>query len=248
MVMDQGLQEEIDRKREVIKGDRDYTLRLYDYLKNELRALGDVHTYWLEHPDQRKALLDINGSEKKAIDKARKGIRNMQDAWYYVQTNKGEQPFTSFLSHQTIQKVAKIIDPTQNSNGYRTKEVSLGNPAYRPPKPQAVHGKIDDFLREIKQSDLHPVERAAKVHLAITGIQPFADGNKRTSRLLQNAVLYEEELPPAVIPTGEREIYLRVLFEALINPEKVVSQRFFYDYIGGKVNAALDEIIGDLYV
>jgi Fic family protein len=101
----------------------------------------------------------------------------------------------------------------------------------------------------LKSSDLAPIEAAIYTHLHLAGIQPFIDGNKRTARLLQDRILFSYELPPAVIPAGEREVYIDLLEQALVGVRNnaVKPQRPFYDYIGGKVNSVLDEILGDLH-
>lgn len=59
--------------------------------------------------------------------------------------------------------------------------------------------------------NLHPVERAAKVHADFVGIHPFVDGNGRTSRLLMNLELLKTGYPPSVITVENRLAYYEAL-------------------------------------
>ena len=239
MAIDQQLMEEIELKLEVITKNPEYAGRLHKALHNGLMDIGNVHSFWLEYPELRHNLL-VNGNHVGSERRARKlgiqGIRRIKDAWYFIRTHK-QGNLLSNLDQESIKKVAQLIEPEKNANGYRTEEVTLNIPGYRPPKPCQIPALMEVFLREIKEGDLHPVERAAGVHLTLTGIQPFLDGNKRTARLLQDGLLFDYLIPPAIIPTGERDIYVTLLSRALLNPANILDQRPFCDYIGGKVNA-----------
>ena len=58
---------------------------------------------------------------------------------------------------------------------------------------------------------MHPIERAAKVHVDFVGIHPFIDGNGRTSRLLMNLELMKAGYPPCVITVENRLAYYEAL-------------------------------------
>ena len=62
-----------------------------------------------------------------------------------------------------------------------------------------------------ESSQLHPIERAAKVHADFVGIHPFIDGNGRTSRLLMNLELMKAGYPPCVITVENRLAYYEAL-------------------------------------
>ncbi|MGC9309512.1 MAG: Fic family protein [Candidatus Nanoarchaeia archaeon] len=103
----------------------------------------------------------------------------------------------------------------QRNTGFRQNRVSLGLD-YTPPNPVRVPELVKKACYEIRESDYHPVEAAAVAHLRIAGIQPFLDGNKRTARLIQDRILEDHNLPPAVIPAGEREVYIDLLEQGLL--------------------------------
>jgi Fic family protein len=58
---------------------------------------------------------------------------------------------------------------------------------------------------------LHPVERAARLHIDFVGIHPFVDGNGRTARLLLNLELLKAGFPAIVLPVERRLAYYEAL-------------------------------------
>ncbi len=63
---------------------------------------------------------------------------------------------------------------------------------------------------------LHPIERAARVHIDFVGIHPFVDGNGRTARLLMNLELMKSGFPPVIIKVEDRLSYYEALDNAHI--------------------------------
>jgi len=68
---------------------------------------------------------------------------------------------------------------------------------------------IDWYNNDAHQ--LHPIERAAKLHADFVGIYPFINGNDRTSRLLMNLELLKAGYPPCVITVENRLAYYEAL-------------------------------------
>jgi Fic family protein len=58
---------------------------------------------------------------------------------------------------------------------------------------------------------LHPVERAARLHSDFVRIHPFTDGNGRTSRLLMNLELLRAGFPAIILPVERRLEYYEAL-------------------------------------
>lgn len=248
MVMAQRLTDEIEEKRNKIQNEPQYFLRRSQLMGNHLRRLCDIYSFWLEHPELRNRILRehraTNGIELKRS--VIEGIQGVAMAWEYLKSHSTGKNFVQQISPSLIIKVGSFVNP--RVYGFRTERVSLLLDNYTPPNPVKVPELIDKFCDDIKRSDLSSVEAAATTHLRVAGIQPFLDGNKRTARLLQDRILFDYGLPPAVIPAGERDIYHDLLEQGLVGLRDGVlkSQGPFYDYIGGKVNTALDQIINDL--
>lgn len=58
---------------------------------------------------------------------------------------------------------------------------------------------------------MHPIERAAQVHIDFVGFHPFIDGNGRTARLLLNFELMKNGYPHIVIQKENRSEYYTAL-------------------------------------
>lgn len=66
---------------------------------------------------------------------------------------------------------------------------------FKAPSAKAVPVLISDLLTYLKQSnktDIHPIIKAAILHLEFVSIHPFTDGNGRVARLLTQLQLYRD--------------------------------------------------------
>lgn len=66
---------------------------------------------------------------------------------------------------------------------------------FKAPDAREVHGLITDlfnWLKESKKEGIHPIIRAAILHLEFVSIHPFTDGNGRVTRLLTQLQLYRD--------------------------------------------------------
>ena len=251
MVISPSLDREIEQKREKIQGNPDFYLVRAQRIKADLRNICDIYSFWLENPGLRKKILQ--GREERTPaelrQEARQGIKQIKFAWAYLNSIGKTGNFIAEISPRIILRVGGLVEPFKNKEGFRTGRVSLGL-NYTPPNPLRVSQYVQEFCDSVAKRTDSSVEIAAYTHLTLAGIQPFNDGNKRTARLMQDRILEDFGLPPATIPAGEREVYIDLLEQALIGArdEKPNKQRAFFDYVGGKVNAALDEILADLRV
>lgn len=83
--------------------------------------------------------------------------------------------------------------------------------------PSKVPVLMAKFLREVNAycdkaiSEREAPEVFAKLHIALTHIHPFWDGNGRIARLIANMPLLNAGLPPLIIPKASRQYYLQIL-------------------------------------
>jgi len=256
MKISQILLDGIDKKAMKIKDSPEYFSERARLIEEGLRRLGDLHSFWLEHPELRsRLLLDNNAkSEKEIKNIAKKGIKQIKRAWRYLCSDELKESnlgVLGYVNSEVIEKVGMFVDPKKNYAGFRKNLDYIASPFpdYTPKNPDLVLYGIESLCEYIhNNSNLHEVELAGEIHLRLAGLQAFHEGNKRTSRLFERRVLEGYGLPTSVIPSGEREHYLGILTTALngLKEGDVEMQEPFFNYIGGKVSTALDTIIGDL--
>lgn len=89
-----------------------------------------------------------------------------------------------------------LVEKLEIPSGLRQRPVRIGGSSYIP--PQGV-GEIENWLHkmiELVNGKQSVYEKALLVGLLIAYIQPFADGNKRTSRMISNAILLAHDHCP----------------------------------------------------
>lgn len=137
--------------------------------------------------------------------------------------------------------------------------VRAGNSGYTPPYGEKIPLEIQRFMQKLSwllSNDKieHAIEGAFFSHLHLVRIHPFGDGNGRTSRTLQNAILKRKGLPPPIIYSGERQDYYHHLEKAMlawrsrtgIQENSSEEERNFYNYMAGKLSATLDSILDSI--
>lgn len=99
---------------------------------------------------------------------------------------------------------------------YRDQQVFISGAVHVPPAPLLIEEKMEGLMKWYgsEAQELHPVERAAMLHVIFVGIHPFIDGNGRSSRLLLNLELMKTGFPPIVIKTENRLAYYNALDKA----------------------------------
>ena len=81
----------------------------------------------------------------------------------------------------------------EDAGRYRKVQVKLKKSDYSPPQPFLVPKQMEDYFiwMEENKNKLHPVILAAEMHERLTTIQPFLNGNGKTSRLIMNLILLQ---------------------------------------------------------
>ena len=242
------LREEIGIKMAKISGDFWAYDKRRDLVRRDLRTIGDIYSFWIENPDLRRSLLLSKRQEDSIKKEAKKGVRAIKDAWYFL-LQQGED-FINVLSPKVLMQTNRLINRSRKRDeGFRRIDVTLHILGYTPPSWEKVPKKLDELLERIK--DLYAedsLQASIMAHLELAAIQPFIEGNKRTARLVQDRLLDCGGFPPAIIPSGEGKYYFRLLTKTLpaYREGNVEGQRGFYDYCASKVNCGLDHILGDL--
>ena len=106
------------------------------------------------------------------------------------------------------QIVLKSVD-SRNAGRYRQQNVLISGAGFTPPDFLHLHELMEDFCAWCAgaAANLHPVERAARMHADFVNIHPFVDGNGRTARLLMNLELLRAGFPVVIVPVEARSAY-----------------------------------------
>lgn len=72
--------------------------------------------------------------------------------------------------------------------------------------PKSLQEIQSELGRVLYEQDLftNPLERAVFLHCNIARIQPFIDGNKRTSRMIESIVLMNHDIIPVYSLSGKK--------------------------------------------
>ncbi|HMO55754.1 MAG TPA: Fic family protein [Roseiflexaceae bacterium] len=138
---------------------------------------------------------------------------NHRDAILFVEALVQEaEPLSEWQIRNIHQLVLRNIDDA-HAGSYRSINVIIAGAVHRPIDATLVPAAMADLLawHQRATKELHPVERAARLHADFVKIHPFVDGNGRTARLLMNLELLKAGFPAVVLPIEQRLRYYEVL-------------------------------------
>lgn len=143
--------------------------------------------------DTEKLLLENKeavGHDKKEAQM----ILNHKDAFNFIRENNS---FFRDLSRANLEKLHSIIVKDLSVGlGLRQKPVGVVGSKYRPLDNRYQIGEATEILSSTILRMKTPYAKALIALLGISYIQPFEDGNKRTSRLMANALLMAHGYAP----------------------------------------------------
>lgn len=115
----------------------------------------------------------------------------------------------------SISKISQLHEVLTNnlsiSPGVREQAVGITGTAYKPldNKWQIIEAleKLSDAINKVQ----YPLEKALIANSMISYIQPFVDGNKRTGRMLTNAILLAHDFFPLSYRSVDEDVYKKAL-------------------------------------
>jgi len=132
-------------------------------------------------------------------------ILNHKDAFNYIHQNPAQ--FKTITQKNLEELHTILVKDLSVGLGLRTKPVGVTGSIYRPlDNPQQIIEAVENLKVAISQSNI-PYAKALIALLGISYIQPFEDGNKRTSRLMANALLLSHSLSPLSYRSVDEEDY-----------------------------------------
>lgn len=132
-------------------------------------------------------------------------ILNHKKAFDYVWQN---QTLFKQLTKGHIEEIHRLmIDGLHVPLGLREDPVGITGTVYIPPASRAEIAPYFHDIISVINSIQEPVEKAFACLVLVPYLQPFADGNKRTSRILANAVLLAYGYPPLSYRSVDEQAY-----------------------------------------
>ena len=132
-------------------------------------------------------------------------VLNHKKALDFSEKNRGL--FSGPLTVPTIMELHRILAEGLMSEGIREGAVGITGSAYR---PLGIRYQIEEELLrfcEIVNAKGSVFEKALLAFTYICYLQPFNDGNKRTARILANAILYAHDSFPLSLRAVEVNVY-----------------------------------------
>lgn len=118
-----------------------------------------------------------------------------------------QKDFRNLMRSQVEEVHALLTKDLSVPGGLRTSGVGITGTAYVPPASRVeIASHLDGILRAINGFE-EPAEKALGCLVLLPYLQPFADGNKRTSRLMANAALLAHGLPPLSYRSIDEQAY-----------------------------------------
>ena len=147
----------------------------------------------------------------KSLNEHFEAINHREAITYVESIVSGKEPLSEWQIKNIHQLVLKNID-ARNAGRYRQQNVVIAGASHTPPNflhlPQAMTALMTWYQGA---ANLHPLQRAARLHVDFVGIHPFVDGNGRTARLLINFELMRSSYLPAIIRVEQRLAYYDAL-------------------------------------
>jgi hypothetical protein len=242
----------IDLKRSLLEQKPEYYLCRRNRVLANNSKIGKVYSWWIANPFLRLELCEEEGEDAIARIRAlsKMGIMRIENAWNYLRgaVDYSGKSTAQVLSKQLLIELAKRVDPRNEGIRHPDEIAQIWDGEYLAPEALQVEPMLEGVLARLRKSSAHALDEAAYVHASIVSIQPFARANKRLSRILQDSILVDGGLPPATIEAGEQRIYYDLLKQCVIGCSEKDHKacHAFFDYIAGKVNDSLDEMLNDL--
>ncbi len=165
-------------------------------------------------------------------------VINHRDAILYVEEIiKNVEHISEWQIKNIHRLILKGIDDSY-AGRYRDQQVIISGAKHIPPEPLLIKEQMEGLIGwyEAEGIALHPIARAAILHISFVGIHPFIDGNGRTARLLLNLELMKSGYPAVVIRNENRLAYYTALDKAHTTGDK----EDFIRIVEAEVDRSLD--------
>ena len=180
--------------------------KLSELYSNEIKDLAVVWCYYsgkiegntYTYVETEALLKDGITSEKKYEDA--KMLKNLYNTFIseleYINKGNNKEAIDERTLFRIYQSISTGLVSNEESGSLRTRGVRISGTEYIPPKDlHDIRAKLNEILYQQEQYT-NPLERAVYLHCNIAKLQPFIDGNKRTSRMVESIALMNADIIP----------------------------------------------------
>lgn len=180
--------------------------KLSDLRSNEIKDLAVVWSYYsgkiegntYTYVETEALLKDGITPEKKHEDA--KMLKNLYNTFIseveYINKGKNQEVIDERILCRVHQSISTGLVSDEESSYLRTRTARISGTEYVPPKDlHDIRAKLNEILYQQEQY-ANPLERAVYLHCNIAKLQPFMDGNKHTSRMVESIALMNADIIP----------------------------------------------------
>ncbi len=154
--------------------------------------------------DTEKLILENKEAPGHSKKEARM-ILNHKEAFNFI--HKDPAKFKTVTRKNLEELHAILVKDLSVASGFRSKPVGVTGSIYRPlDNIYQITEAVDELSAAVSRSPT-PYGKALIALIGLSYIQPFEDGNKRTSRLLTNALLLSHSLAPLSYRSVDEDDY-----------------------------------------
>ena len=124
---------------------------------------------------------------------------------------RNEKQFRQITVSEVSQLHNLLVKNLGITSGIRKHPVGITGTVYKPPDNEHQIREILEKTIYIVNKTKNPFEKALIVHFMIPYIQPYPDGNKRTARMLTNAILLAHDLSPLSYRSVDEDEFKKAL-------------------------------------
>jgi Fic family protein len=161
---------------------------------------GDTYTLL-----ETEMLLKENKAAEGKTEQETRMILNHKKAIDFLFANPKHFATLSLRKIEDLHRI--LVDGLDVEFGLRSRKVGITGTRYRPlDNKQQIREAMGQLAKVVNATE-NPIEKALICVLMISYIQPFEDGNKRTARILANAVLMASDYCPLSYRSVDVEEY-----------------------------------------
>lgn len=223
--------------------------KLSDLTSSEIKDLAVVWCYYSGKIEgntytyvETEALLKDGITSEKRYEDA-KMLKNLYNTFIseleYINKGQNQEIIDERTLFRVHQSISTGLVSSEESGALRTRAVRISGTEYVPPKNlQEIKSKLGEILFEQK-SYVNPLEKAVYLHCNIARLQPFIDGNKRTSRMIESIALMNADIIPVYSSKDADMLNYRKGLIAFYETENYTQ---YADYILNKQISRINEI------